>query len=164
MIFGCGLGISDDARGFFSCPQRGKPQAARVSANTLHHPVIVSLVGIAAVLRHAPTVIELAKIFDRVFHRRPGLAQKLLILATGQDVIAIDHEHKLRVEIFPVIRVLPAGLVDGDEWIAFGYSEIVRHRPNLLALVSNRLPGLLGLPNPQPLLGPFFRHCIGELA
>jgi len=66
----------------------------------------------------------------------------------GEDVVAVDHERELGVEVLPVVCVLPAGFIDGDERIAFRYSEVMRDCAFLLALVSYRLTGLIRLPDP----------------
>jgi len=72
-------------------------------------------------------MVELAQIRDRFFHSRPGLAQKRGILSPGKDVVTVDHQDELGVEVLPVVGILPAGLIDGNEGIAFGHAKVVGH-------------------------------------
>ncbi len=108
-------------------------------------------------------MIKLAKIFDRVLDRGPGRAEKRLIGATGENVVAIDHQNKFGVQILPVVCILPSRLVDGIEGIALGHAEIMGNSANLFALVGDGRTTQLRLPHPETLLRPFLRHGIGKL-
>ena len=90
--------------------------------------------------------------------------QECFVRFSGQNVVAIDHQHEFGIEILPVVGVLPAGFVDGNKWIAFGHAEIVRDCALFLALVQDGLAGLLRFPDPQALFRPFARHRCGEFA
>jgi fructose-1,6-bisphosphatase II len=67
------------------------------------HPVAVAVI--------------LLQVVHGFFHCGPGIREKLFVLAPGEHVIAIDHQHELAVEVLPIIRVLPAELINPKEWI-----------------------------------------------
>src|SRR6202000_2650420 len=117
-----------------------------VGTDPTRDPVVIGLVGITAVLRHASAFIELAEGCDGGLAGRPGLPEKSGLVPAGKDVVAVDHQHELGVEIFPVVRVLPAWFIDSYKWIAFRHSQIMGHSADLFALVRDRLSCLRGLP------------------
>ena len=71
----------------------------------------------------AAAVVELPEIGHHVLHRRPRFAEKGDVFFTGENVIAIDDQNEFRIEILPVIGVLPAGFIHGNEWVTFRNSQ-----------------------------------------
>ena len=101
--------------------------------------------------------------FQRLLNCRPRVAQKSLILLPGEHVIAIDHQHKFAIQIFPVIGVLPAELVWLHEGIFFRHTEIVRNRSLRLAHAELQRLGMLCLPHPEIFVREILRDCISKL-
>ena len=101
---------------------------------------------------------------QRLLYRRPCIAQKSLVPLSGEHIIAVNHQDKFAVQIFPVIGVLPAELVWLHKWIFLRHTQIVRNRPFRLAHTELQRLGMLCLPIPEIFVGQVLRHCIGELA
>ena len=111
--------------GLLAGAQSSQPETAGVSAHTADHPGVIRLVWIATVFRNSAAMIELAKVLNCGFCRRPCLAEKCVVGAPCQDVIAINHQYKFGIEIFPVIGILPSWFVHGKKRIALGHSKIM---------------------------------------
>ena len=78
-------------------------------------------------------MVVLLKVAHRLFHRRPGIAEESEILSLGQNEVAVNHEHELRVQILPPVRVLPGKLIYVEEWILFRHAQIMGNRSLSLA-------------------------------
>src|SRR5258708_10930077 len=107
-------------------------------------------------------MIELAKVLNCGFYRRPCLAEKWVRGGPCQGAIQKNPPAKFGIEIFPVIGILPARLVDGYKRIAFRNAKIVRHGADLLALMGDRLAGLLCLPYPQSVFRPLLGYGVSK--
>src|ERR1700682_5394575 len=115
-------GVSEYARCFLRCAQCGQPEATAIGAYATDGPGIVSLIRIAAVFRYAAAMIELSQISDGFLHRRPHGTEKGGVLASGEHEVAIDHQYKFRIQILPVVGVLPSGFVDVNKRVSFRHS------------------------------------------
>src|SRR4029077_13768185 len=93
--------------------------------------------------------VILSKIVERELHRGPGVAEKLRVGAAAENVVAIDHQYKLGVQVFPVVGILPAELVDFEKRIFFRSTEIMGHGSLAFAGAKRGLMVLLCLPSPD---------------
>ena len=107
-------------------------------------------------------MIELAQILDCSFCCGPCAAEKFGIAAANQHIIVINHQDELGVEVFPVVGVLPARLIDGNEGIALRSAEVVGNRANLLAFVGDWLACLSRISDPESLFWPLPDDGIGK--
>src|SRR5260370_1411379 len=150
--------------GFCGDPQGGRAHPAAVGADAANGPGIVGLIGIAAIFGDAAAVIELPQVGDCFLHGGPHFAKKSGGLTSCQNIVAIDHQDEFRIQVFPVVSVLPAGFIDRDERVAFGYTKVVGYGTFFLALVQNGLASLLRFPNPESLFRILARNSIRKLA
>ena len=102
--------------------------------------------------------------FERLLNCRPCVAQESLILLSGEDIIAVEHQNKLAVQIFPVTGVLPTELVWLHKWIFLRHAEIVRHRSLRLAHTELQRLGMLCLPIPEIFVGQVLGNGVSKLA
>src|SRR5712664_4874702 len=119
MVFRDRTGVSEYACCFLGCAQSGQPQTAAIGAHAPNGPGIVSLIRIAAIFRYPAAMVKLSKISDGFLHRRPHSTEKGGVLASRQHMVAIDHQYKFRIQILPVVGVLPSGFVDVNERVSF---------------------------------------------
>src|SRR5579871_4496201 len=162
-VIGVGaLRFAEGARGFFGRAKGSEPEAAAVGADAANNPGIIGLIGIAAIFGDATAVIELLEIFHRDLHSGPHIAEELFVGFPGQNIVAVDHQDKFGVEILPIIGVLPAGLVNENEGVAFRYAEIVRDSADFLSLEQDGTARLLRLRDPETEFGILARYGVGE--
>ena len=95
-------------------------------------------------------------------HRGPGVAQELGVGAAAENVVAIDHQYKLGVQVFPVVGVLPAELIDFEKRIFFGCAEVVGNGSFAFAGTKCGLMVLLCLPSPDKFFGLIAQDGLGE--
>ena len=141
--------IAEDARHFRGCAQRGEIEAAAIGAFAAGGPFVVGLIGEAAVFDQAVAVgVELFQVIEGFAHGFVVVAQEVEILAAAEDVIAPDHQDVFAIEVAPVGDVLPTVLIDIDERIFIGVSQIVRRGAGRLALDGDEF--VLALEHPAP--------------
>ncbi len=135
---------------FLRCAQRRQPQTSRIRAVSTHQPGIVGLIRISIVVRNSIAIaIEFPQVHQRFLNRRPGITQKFLVLASCQHIVAVNHQHKFRIQIFPAVGVLPTELVDLKKRILCRHSQIVRYCAFRLALPKRQLTSVQRFPDPH---------------
>ena len=123
------------------------------------------MIRVAVVLRDSISVaVVLLQMFDGLLDGGPGVFQESRIFSPGEHIIAPYHQHKLAVEVFPVIGVLPTELIRNRERVFLRHAKIMRHGSLGFSHAEFWFTGLERLPNPEVLAGQIFRHGVGKLA
>ena len=135
---------------FFRSAKSAEQQSAGIGAFAANEPVVVSLIGISAVFGHAAAVIELLQISDGLLDGGPYcLSEGNFVFAAGENEIAINHQNKFGIQIFPAVGVLPIEMIYQDKWIFVGDAEIVRDCAFIFADPKVEIVRLLCFPDPN---------------